>query len=237
MIIDILTGFPELFTGLVNSSIVRQALLGNAVEVWVHNLRHYSLDRHGNIDDSPYGGGAGMVLMAQPVFAAVDDLRRTRGTPAQLVYLTPQGVPLVQKRVHELARAERLVLLCGHYKDVDGRVFERDSWTEISIGDYVLSGGELAAAVLTDAVVRLLPGAMSDPDSADTDSFEDGLLDASYYTRPEEIEGLRVPEPLLSGHHANIARWRSSQRAERTRNRRPDLWNAYLSSHLDLKND
>ena len=182
MIIDILTGFPEIFSGLVNSSIVRNALLAGAADIWVHDLRHYTSDRHGNIDDTPYGGGAGMVLMAQPVWTALDylDSDRARATPLR-IYLSPQGVPLHAGAVRELTGAQRLViLLCGHYKDVDGRVFERDEWREVSIGDYVLSGGELPAAVLTDAIVRLLPGVISDAESADSDSFEDGLLDAPY---------------------------------------------------------
>ncbi len=237
MIIDILTGFPEIFSGLVNSSIVRNALLGGAVDIWVHDLRHFTSDRHGNIDDTPYGGGAGMVLMAQPVWAALEHLTRTRaGTPTR-IFLTPQGATLTQQRVRALTGAEWLILLCGHYKDVDGRVFTRDPWQEISIGDYVLSGGELPAAVLVDAVVRLLPGVISDPESADSDSFEDGLLDAPYYTRPEEIDGLRVPEPLLSGHHLNIRHWRDAQRHTRTRERRPDLWSAWLAAHPDFKNE
>jgi tRNA (guanine37-N1)-methyltransferase len=237
MTIDILTGFPEIFTGLINSSILRNAMLAGAAEIWVHNLRHYTSDRHGNIDDAPYGGGAGMVLMAQPVWGALDYLAKVREGESLRIYMSPQGETLTQKRVRELSRAERIVLLCGHYKDVDGRVFERDEWLEISIGDYVLSGGEIPAAALTDAIVRLLPGAISDPESADSDSFEDGLLDAPYYTRPEEISGYRVPEAMLTGHHENIRRWRTAQRMTRTKERRPDLWNAWLASHPDFKND
>jgi tRNA (guanine37-N1)-methyltransferase len=231
MIIDILTGFPEVFSGLVNSSIVRGALVSGAVEIWAHDLRHFTDDPHGNIDDAPYGGGAGMVLRAQPVFAALDALAAWRGASPLRVFLTPQGEPLTQIRVRKLAATGRLILLCGHYKDVDARVFERDPWMEISVGDYVLSGGEIPAAALVDAVVRLLPGVISDPQSAGSDSFEDGLLDAPYYTRPEEIEGLRVPDPLLSGHHARILQWRLDQRMERTHRRRPDLWNQWRERH------
>jgi tRNA (guanine37-N1)-methyltransferase len=231
MIIDILTGFPEIFGGLVNSSIVRGALLSDAVEIWAHDLRHYTDDPHGNIDDTPYGGGAGMVLRAQPVFAALDALAKLRnGTPVR-VFLTPQGETLTQDRVRALAAVSWLILLCGHYKDVDARILARDGWTEISVGDFVLSGGEIPAAMLVDAVVRLLPGVIGDPESADTDSFEDGLLDAPYYTRPEEIEGLRVPDVLLSGHHERIHQWRLGQRKERTRQRRPDLWNRWRARH------
>jgi tRNA (guanine37-N1)-methyltransferase len=231
MIIDILTGFPEVFSGLVNSSIVRAALIRGAVEIWVHDLRHYTDDPHGNIDDAPFGGGAGMVLMAQPVFAALDALKKMRTGSPSCIFLTPQGEPLRQERVREFAATEWLVLLCGHYKDVDARVFERDRWLEISVGDYVLSGGEIPAAMLVDAVVRLLPGVIGDPESAGSDSFEDGLLDAPYYTRPEEIDGLRVPEPLLSGHHARIRQWRLERRRERTRQRRPDLWKLWREGH------
>jgi len=237
MTIDILTGFPEIFTGLVNSSILRNAMLADAAEIWVHNLRHYTSDRHGNIDDAPYGGGAGMVLMAQPVWAALDYLSGVReGTPL-LIYLSPQGETLKQRRVRDLCGAERLVLLCGHYKDVDGRIFERDVWLEVSVGDYVLSGGEIPAAALADAIVRLLPGVISDPESADSDSFEDGLLDAPYYTRPEEVSGYRVPDAMLTGHHENIRRWRTAQRLSRTKDRRPDLWNAWLASHPDFEEE
>jgi len=231
MIIDILTGFPEVFSGLVNSSIVRGALIGDAVEIWVHDLRHYTDEPHGNIDDAPFGGGPGMVLMAQPVFAALDALKKVRSGNPLRIFLTPQGELLTQERVRFLTGTEWLILLCGHYKDVDARVLERDPWLEISVGDYVLSGGEIPAALLVDSVVRLLPGVISDPDSAGSDSFEDGLLDAPYYTRPEEIEGLRVPEPLLSGHHARIQVWRREQRRERTRERRPDLWERWQKDH------
>ena len=237
MTIDILTAFPEIFSGLINSSIVRNALLADAADIWVHNLRHYTGDRHGNIDDSPYGGGAGMVLMAQPVWAALDYLGTVREGDPLRIYMSPQGVRLTQARVRELTTAPWLVILCGHYKDVDGRVFERDEWHEISIGDYVLSGGEIPAAVLVDSIVRLLPGVISDPESADSDSFEDGLLDAPYFTRPEEIDGRRVPEPLLSGHHENIRRWRLEERMARTQQRRPDLWEAWRAAHPDFEKD
>ncbi|MFZ5433763.1 MAG: tRNA (guanosine(37)-N1)-methyltransferase TrmD [Calditrichota bacterium] len=233
MTIDILTGFPEVFSGLINSSILRNALVSGAVEIWVHNLRHYTSDRHGKIDDAPYGGGAGMVLMAQPVWAAMDTIRQVRGNEPHLIYMSPQGNPLTQRMVREFVAVESLIILCGHYKDVDARVFERDTWQELSVGDYVLSGGEIPAAVLTDAVVRLLPGVISDLESANSDSFEDGLLDAPYYTRPEEINGLRIPEPLLSGHHERIRAWRLEQRMLRTQAKRPDLWNMWRQRHSD----
>lgn len=225
MIIDILTGFPELLSGPLNESIVQRALLSDSVEIWVHHLRHYTTDRHGKIDDIPYGGGAGMILMAQPVFACLDAVTLHRA-PLDLprrVFLSPQGRPLTQALVDELAREAWLVLLCGHYKDVDARVFQRDAWEEISVGDFVVSGGELPAALLVDAVVRRIPGVIGDASSADSDSFAAGDLDAPYYTKPEEIAGLRVPDVLLSGHHARINEWRNEQRRARTTARRPDL--------------
>jgi tRNA (guanine37-N1)-methyltransferase len=227
MLIDILTGFPEMFPGLINSSILRNALLEDATDLWVHNLRHFTRDRHGNIDDTPYGGGAGMVLMAEPVWNAVDVLKATRKKTPVLMYMTPQGEPLTQKRVREIGEFEWLIILCGHYKDVDARVFERDPWLEISVGDFVLSGGELPAACLVDALTRLIPGVINDMASADSDSFEDGLLDTPFYTKPEEIQGLRVPDVLISGHHANIEKWRIAQRTSRTQTRRPDLWRSF----------
>ena len=237
MIIDILTGFPEMFTGFVNSSIVRNAMLAGAAEIWVHDLRHYTSDRHGNIDDAPYGGGAGMVMMVQPVWAALDTLSKVRAGDPLRIYLSPQGQTLTQARVRYLAKEPWIVLLCGHYKDVDARIFERDPWTEISIGDYVVSGGELPAAVLVDAVVRLQAGAISDAESAATDSFEDGLLDAPHYTMPEETNGLRVPDVLLSGHHEKVRVWREEQRQLRTQVRRPDLWNAYQAREKKKRNN
>jgi len=225
VIIDILTGFPELLSGPLNESIVQRALLSDSVEIWVHHLRHYTTDRHGKIDDIPYGGGPGMILMAQPVFACLDavTLQRAPLDSPRRVFLSPQGRPLTQALVDELAREAWLVLLCGHYKDVDARVFQRDAWEEISVGDFVVSGGELPAALLVDAVVRRIPGVIGDASSADSDSFAAGDLDAPYYTKPEEIAGLRVPDVLLSGHHARINEWRNEQRRARTTARRPDL--------------
>ncbi|MBK6766886.1 MAG: tRNA (guanosine(37)-N1)-methyltransferase TrmD [bacterium] len=225
MVIDILTGFPELLSGPLNESIVQRALAADAVDIWVHHLRHYTTDKHGKIDDIPYGGGAGMILMAQPVFACVDavmDYRAPMLNPRK-IFVSPQGRLLTQAAVDELAQEPWLIVLCGHYKDVDARVFERDKWEEISVGDYVVSGGELPAALLVDAVVRRLPGVIGDQASADSDSFASGDLDAPYYTKPDDIAGMRVPDVLLSGHHAHINEWRREQRRTRTLMRRPDL--------------
>lgn len=227
MIIDILTGFPEILSGPLNESIVARALIEQKVEIWAHDIRHYTSDRHGKIDDIPYGGGAGMIMMAQPIFASLDAVKGYRApleNPRKIL-MTPQGKKLDQKLVDELAQEKWLVILCGHYKDIDARVFERDEWEEISIGDFVVSGGELPAALLVDAVVRRLPGVLGDEESANSDSFAQGDLDAPYYTKPEEIAGLRVPDVLMSGHHAKIEEWRRSQRSARTKERRPDLLN------------
>jgi tRNA (guanine37-N1)-methyltransferase len=230
VIIDILTGFPEMLDGAVNQSIVRNALICDACRIWIHDLRHYTSERHGKIDDSPYGGGAGMVLAAQPIFACLDKLNPNRAGGPRRIYLSPQGTTLTQSKVEALTSEPWLILLCGHYKDVDARVFERDEWEELSVGDYVTSGGELPAALLTDAIVRRLPGVIGDDESALTDSFADGLLDAPYYTKPEAIEGLTVPEVLISGNHAKIAAWRREQKIARTKLKRPDLWQNFSGS-------
>jgi len=224
VIIDILTGFPDLLSGPLNESIIARALYERKVEIWTHDLRHYTTDRHGKIDDIPYGGGAGMIMMAQPVFSCIDAVMKYRGRekPRRL-FMSPQGRKLNQALADELASEEWLMILCGHYKDIDARVFERDSWEAVSIGDFVVSGGELPAALLIDAVVRRLPGVLGNEDSADSDSFAQGDLDCPYYTKPEEVAGLRVPDVLLSGHHAKIAEWRAAQRRERTERLRPDL--------------
>jgi tRNA (guanine37-N1)-methyltransferase len=227
MRIDVLTAFPPMFSGILQASILRRALEGDCLDLWIHNLRHFTRERHGQLDDYPYGGGAGMILRAEPVFNALDRLFELRHEVPELIYLTPQGESFSQETARKFSGSSWLIILCGHYKDVDARILQRDSWREISVGDYILSGGEVAAAVFIDAIVRLLPGALGDEDSASNDSFEDGLLDAPYFTRPEEIAGLAVPEALLSGNHARIAEWRQKERQNRTKERRPDLWRRY----------
>lgn len=204
---------------------MQRALLSGEVEIWLHQLRHYTTDRHGKIDDVPYGGGAGMIMMAQPVFACLDALSTYRAplSNPQRIFMSPQGKPLTQSVVDELVMSKWLIVLCGHYKDVDARVFQRDSWEEISVGDFVVSGGEVPAALLVDSIVRRLPGVIGNQASAAGDSFADGDLDCPYFTRPEIIEGLSVPEILLSGHHEKIAEWRAAERLLRTSERRPDL--------------
>ncbi len=228
MIIDILTGFPELFSGPLNESIIARALHERKVELWAHDIRHYTTDRHGKIDDIPYGGGAGMILMAQPIFSCLDAVHTYREKSAKRprkIFMSPQGAPLTQVLVDDIAESEWLIILCGHYKDIDARVFERDQWEEISVGDFVVSGGEIPAALLIDAVVRRLPGVLGDEESANSDSFVRGDLDSPSYTKPDEILGMRVPDVLLSGHHARIEEWRQAMREKRTRERRPDLVN------------
>lgn len=223
MRIDVLTLFPELFEAFCQTSIVGRAISGGLVEVVRTNYRDFTEDRHRSVDDRPFGGGPGMVMMCGPVFKAVEHLERETTARPVRVLLTPQGKPLTQALVGELAQASHLLLMCGHYEGFDERIREGLSPLEISIGDYVLSGGEPAAMVLIDAVVRLLPGALGDPDSVVEESFSQGLLEYPQYTRPREFLGMAVPEVLLSGDHAKQKAWRRQQAVLRTRLRRPDL--------------
>jgi tRNA (guanine37-N1)-methyltransferase len=220
MRIDILTLFPGMFAGPFAESIVARAIAAGIVEVRIHNLRDWTADRHRTVDDAPYGGGPGMVLKPEPLFAAIEALR---GDPGHTVLLCPQGEPFVQRIAADLAALPRLLLVCGHYEGVDERVREHAIDRELSIGDYVLSGGELPAMVVVDAVVRLLPGALGSPESAVHESHARGWLEYPQYTRPAEFRGWRVPDVLLSGNHAAIERWRREQALQRTRQRRPDL--------------
>ena len=230
MIIDIVTLFPEMFTGPLDESIVKRARQQGLVEIRLHDLRDWTRDKHRKADDEMFGGGAGLVLKPEPLFHCHDELlARARAhrpeAPKPLVVLTsPQGRLLTQALARRLAvGAGHLVVFCGHYKGVDERFVEACVDLELSIGDYVLSGGELPAMVLVDALVRLLPGAIGSAESAQSDSLEDGLLDTAVYTRPAEFRGRAVPEVLLSGHHERIETWRREQRLERTRRKRPDL--------------
>ncbi len=223
MRVDILTLFPEMFQGFLATSMIRIAIEKGLLEVHLTNIRDYSTNRHQKVDDTPYGGGPGMVMMVQPVvdcLSAVRDLDKRRG-PA--ILMTPQGRTFSQRLAHEMAEEhERLILLCGHYEGIDERIrhFIDD---EISIGDYVLTGGELPAMVITDAVSRLIPGVLGDPTSHADESFSDGYLEYPQYTRPRDFEGLEVPEVLLNGHHGEIEKWRRGEARKRTAERRPDL--------------
>jgi tRNA (guanine37-N1)-methyltransferase len=224
MRIDMVTLFPEMFEAIRGSGIPRRAIERGLLQLCLWNPRDFTVDRHRTVDDRPYGGGPGMVMQYEPLRAALQAARAADdGNPSTVIYLSPQGRVLDQAGVRELARRERLILLAGRYEGIDERLIEAEVDEEWSIGDYVLSGGELAAMVMIDAVTRLLPGALGHEDSAEQDSFSGGLLDCPHYTRPEVIEGRRVPEVLLSGDHAAIARWRLKQALGRTWLRRPDL--------------
>ena len=227
---DIVTIFPEFFGAVFDYGIVRRAKLAGLVRVEAHDLRRWAHDRHRVVDDRPFGGGDGMVLKPEPIFEAVEtlagagDAQSLRAAGKRVVLLSPQGRALTQKLAGEFAACEQVVLLCGRYEGVDERVSAGLATDEVSIGDYVLSGGEPAAVVLVDAVVRLLPGALGSETSAVNESFSEGLLDFPHYTRPPEFRGMRVPEILLGGNHAEIARWRKLKALEKTRRNRPDLF-------------
>ncbi len=222
MRIDILTCQPELLDGPFRHSILKRAAEKGLVEIHLHQLRQWAVNKHGQIDDYAFGGGAGMVLMAEPLTRALRELGEHRSYDA-IIYLTPDGEPLRQPLVNRFSLLQNVVLICGHYKGIDERVRTRYVTHEVSIGDYVLSGGELAAAVLTDAIVRLLPGVLNNEESALTDSFQDGLLAPPVYTRPASFEGMDVPAVLQGGDHVAIESWRFEQAVARTRARRPDL--------------
>ena len=220
MRIDIITCLPRLLDSPFDHSIVRRARERGLVEILVHDLRDYAANKYRQVDDSPFGGGAGMVLMIEPIDRCISALKAQRPYD-ELIYLSPDGENFTQSTANRLSLAHNLILLCGHYKGVDERVREHLITREISIGDYVLSGGELAAAVLTDALVRLLPGVLGDESSALNDSFQDGLVAPPVYTRPAVYRGWSVPEVLLSGHASRIEAWRHEKSQERTRDRRP----------------
>jgi tRNA (guanine37-N1)-methyltransferase len=224
MRIDIVTGFPRLVEGPLNESIIRRAREKGLADIVVHDLREYAADRHRTIDDTPYGGGAGMVLKPEPVFACVENLRRER-VYDEVIYLTAEGTRFTQTIANTLSLRNALILLCGHYKGIDERIREALVTIELSIGDYVLTGGELPALVVTDSIVRLLPGVLNDGEALLDDSFQEGLLGAPQYTRPADFRGMQVPDVLLSGNHSEITAWRAEQQLRRTRERRKDLLN------------
>jgi tRNA (guanine37-N1)-methyltransferase len=225
---DVLTIFPEFFDAPIQSGVFGRALKAGKIGVHVHNIRDWTTDKHHCTDDAPYGGGGGMVMLAEPLLASIRDVRaqaaEATGAPRPpLIYMSPQGETLSRDLVRELAEIPSFILLCGSYEGIDERVAQLEIDREISIGDYVLTGGELPALVIMNAVARHIEGVLGNPESAPNDSFENGLLDFPHYTRPEVIEGLAVPPVLLTGHHANIVRWRREQALERTARRRPDL--------------
>jgi len=226
MKIDVLTTFPEVFAPILGASILKRAQGSGILAPAVHDLRRWTADRHGTTDDTPYGGGAGMVMKPEPFFAAVEELRcpAQSGCAEEIVLLTPQGQPFTQDIARDLSTKDHLILLCGHYEGVDERVREHLATRRVSIGDYVLTGGELPAMILIDAVTRLLPGALGAEEAAESDSFADGLLEYPHYTRPADFRGWTVPEILLSGHHDQIRRWRRKESLRRTRALRPDLF-------------
>ncbi|GGA33517.1 tRNA (guanine-N(1)-)-methyltransferase [Kroppenstedtia guangzhouensis] len=220
---DVLTLFPEMFEGFFSSSVIGRAIEQGLVKVSVTNFRDYSNNKHRTVDDTPYGGGSGMVLKPEPLFRAVEDLVRDAPIRPRVLMMSPQGFPFTQQKAEELAGHDRLILLCGHYEGFDERIRQHLVDEEISIGDYVLTGGELPAMVLMDSVIRLVPGVLGNDSSAETDSFSMGLLEYPQYTRPADFQGWKVPDVLLSGHHAEIDHWRRRQSLIRTWERRPDL--------------
>jgi tRNA (guanine37-N1)-methyltransferase len=234
MRIDVLTLFPEMFTGVFGASILGKARDKGIVSLSTVNFRDFSGNKHNTVDDMPYGGGGGMVLQAEPIFGAVEhlleqtsggqaDVRESSSSSPRIILLCPQGAPFSQQIAQELSGESHLIFICGHYEGYDERIRQHLVTDELSVGDYVLTGGELPAMVVIDAVVRLLPGVLGNDQSAITDSFSDGLLEYPHYTRPAEFRGWKVPDALLSGHHAEIAKWRRHQSLERTLERRPDL--------------
>lgn len=222
MRIDIVTGLPKILTSPLSESIIKRAQERKLVEIVVHDLRDYTTDRHRTIDDTPFGGGAGMILKPEPVFTCIESLRRER-TYDEVIYLAADGEQLTQSVANELSLKQNLLLLCGHYKGIDERIRESLISREISIGDYVLTGGEIPALVVVDAVVRLIPGVVNDGESMLTDSFQADLVEGPQYTRPAEFRGMKVPDVLLSGNHREIASWREEQSLKRTRQRRNNL--------------
>lgn len=223
MRIDLLTLFPEMFRPVLDASILKRAQAAGTVQIVVHNLRDYSADRHRKVDDRPFGGGPGMVIRPEPLFAAIEAITAGGAPSPRVVLLSPQGVRFTQAVARRLARRRRLVLVCGHYEGVDQRAVDALVDEEISIGDYVLTCGELPAMVVVDAVARLVPGVLGDARSTDEESFSEGLLEYPHYTRPAVFRRMRVPSVLLSGDHQRIAAWRRRQALRRTRARRPDL--------------
>ena len=223
----VLTLFPEMIEQGMHTSIIGRAIAGGYLSIDAINIRDYAFNKHQKVDDYPYGGGAGMLMQAEPVYLAYESVQKKLGYRPRVVYLTPQGEVFHQTMAKELAKEKDLVFLCGHYEGIDERVLEEIVTDYVSIGDYVLTGGELPAMVMIDSISRLVPGVLHNDDSAGDESFENGLLEYPQYTRPPVFLDKEVPEVLLSGHHENIRKWRHEQSVKRTKERRPDLWEAY----------
>lgn len=221
MRIDILTLFPEMCERVLNESIIGRAQKNGLIQINCHNIRDYTTNKHGRVDDYPYGGGMGMVMAAQPIYDCCQAV--TKGEKTHIIYMSPKGTTLTQQKARELSNLDRITIICGHYEGVDQRLLDELVDEEISIGDYVLTGGELPALVLTDTICRMLDGVLSDPSCFKEESFFDGKLEYPQYTRPEEWHGKKVPEILLSGHHDNIRKWREERSLEITKKLRPDL--------------
>lgn len=223
MRIDIITLFPEMFEPVMNESIIGRAQKSGAIEIVCHQLRDYAFDKHRRVDDTPYGGGMGMLMKAEPIALCFEDICRQTGTRPHFVYMSPQGKTLNQGRLKELAKIDNICILCGHYEGVDQRLLDSFIDEEISIGDYVLTGGELPAMVFADAVCRMVPGVLSNNECFTEESHFNGLLEYPQYTKPSSWRGLDVPEVLLSGHHANVEKWRREKSVEITRAKRPEM--------------
>ncbi len=224
MRIDILTLFPEMCRSVYTQSITGRAIKKGCIEIYSRNIRDYTADKHNNVDDTPYGGGMGMIMQAQPIYDCYKALCEEIGTKPYLIYMSPQGRVLTQETVKELSKKSNIAILCGHYEGVDQRVIDLIADDEISIGDYVLTGGELPALVLADAVSRMIPGVLPNAEAMENESHYDGLLEYPQYTKPAVWNNIEVPEVLLSGHHENIEKWRREQSLKRTKERRPDLY-------------
>jgi len=220
---DVLTLFPEMFNAVLGESIIGRAQKNKIIEINAINIRDFSKDKHRKTDDYPYGGGSGMVMTPQPIYDAYASIISTAQTKPKVIYMSPQGEVLTQKKARELSKEDHLIILCGHYEGIDERVIEEIVDEEISIGDYVLTGGELPAMVLIDCISRMIPGVLASGDSYSEESHYNGLLEYPQYTRPYEFHGRKVPEVLLSGHHANIVKWRRQESLKRTYKKRPDL--------------
>lgn len=235
MRIDIMTLFPDMCLAYLGESIIGRARAAGKVQIECTDIRDYTLDKHRRVDDTPYGGGMGMIMQAQPIYDCYQDICRKTGTKPHLIYLTPQGKTLTQERVKELAQLDNIALLCGHYEGIDERVIEELQPEEISVGDYVLTGGELPALIVADAVSRMIPGVLSNDDCFTEESHYSSLLEYPQYTRPFEWRGRKVPEVLTTGHHANVDKWRREQSLERTAQRRPDMLEKAQLTAKDIK--